>query len=332
MRYIVYGAGGIGSVVGGFLYQAGIGTVLVGRPSHIAAINKNGLSLISGRGRFKLDIPAVTSVEEVKPFRDDDIVLLTAKSQHTHICLSELKAAGAPADLSICCMQNSVWNEPNATRIFDNIYGAMILIPAFFINPGEVIHGFTGDSGYIDIGCYPEGIDGLCDTLAQDLIKAGFAARIHKRVMISKAGKCLGNLGNAFSIIKATDKQKEEFLKIIRNEAMAVWVKAGIEFETQENFQTRIKKSATWERWEAPGQKGFNWGGSGWQTLARKAGSSETPKLNGDVADLAKELGMDASANRALTELSVSGTLKGMGPESIPYEELEELYRNNLKE
>lgn len=222
MRYIIYGAGGIGSVIGGFLYQAGIETVLVGRPAHVKAIRKNGLFLISSRGRFNLDIPAVTEAKDLRPFKDDDMVLLTAKSQHTHICLSELKEAGAPHNLPICCMQNSIWNGPHATRVFSRIYGAMIVIPAYYVNPGEAIHNFSGDSGYIDIGCYPEGVDNICKKLTDDLKKAGFAARTHKKIMVSKAGKCLGNLGNAYSIIKGKDDQKERFLKIIRDEAMTV--------------------------------------------------------------------------------------------------------------
>lgn len=106
--------------------------------------------------------------------------------------------------------------------------------------------------------------------------------------------------------------------------------KAGIDFETTEKFDDRIRKYATWERWESVEQRGLDWGGSGWQTLYRKAGSSETPKLNGDVASLGKELGIDVPANRALTELSVTGTLKGMGPESISYAKLDKLYKKYL--
>jgi 2-dehydropantoate 2-reductase len=327
LRYIIYGAGGVGSVVGGFLHLAGKEVVLVARPAHVKAIKESGLSLISPRGRFKLDIPAVTGAEDLGPFREDDMVLLTAKSQHTHICLGELKAAGAPEDLAVCCMQNSIWNEPNASRVFSRIYGAMIVIPAYYIDPGEVIHNFSGDSGYIDIGCYPEGTDKKCGKLAGDLIKAGFVARTHDKVMISKAGKCLVNLGNAYSIINSTTKEKEGFLEVIRDEAMKVWKGAGIGFETREEFLKRIKKHADWKTWEAPEQKGIKSGGSGWQTLARKAGSSETPRLNGDVADLGRELGINTPANKALTQISVEGTLKGMGPESVPFQELEKLYK-----
>lgn len=328
MRYIIYGAGGIGSVVGGFLFQVGLNVVLVGRPAHVSAIKENGLSIISSRGRFRLKIPAVEKVSDIKPITHDDVVLLTAKSQHTYICLSELKAADAPVNLPICCMQNSIINEPQAIRIFDKIYGAMIMIPAFYITPGEVIHYRSGGLGYIDIGCYPSGIDSVCAIIASDLQKAGFVVNTQERVMRSKGGKCLTSLGN-FSVIKSSEKQKQEFLMRIRSEAETVWTAAGIEFESHEEFQQRMRAVLTsWELWEAPEQKGMNWGGSGWQTLARKAGSSETPKLNGDVVYLGKELGISTPANYALCEISTTATLEGKEPESIPYMVLEKLYQS----
>jgi 2-dehydropantoate 2-reductase len=253
-------------------------------------------------------------------------VLLTAKSQHTPLCLSELRSAGAPIDLPICCMQNSIWNESYASRVFDKIYGAMIVVPGFYLDPGEVIHNFSGDRGYIDIGRYPSGIDDICGKISHALCQAGFIAKTHKSIMRSKAGKCLHNLGNAYSVIKSSKKQEEEFLSIIRDEAQIVWKAAGIGFEELKDFQKRIKRASKWERWEAPEQRGTDWGGSGWQTLARKAGSSETPRLNGDVADLGRDLNIGTPANRALCEISTEAALKGKPPHSIPFTDLEKLY------
>jgi len=43
MRYIIYGAGGIGSIMGGHLTRTGYEVILIGRPAHIGAINKSGL-------------------------------------------------------------------------------------------------------------------------------------------------------------------------------------------------------------------------------------------------------------------------------------------------
>lgn len=326
IRYIIYGAGGIGSVIGGFLFQSGARVILKGRPNHISAIKKNGLLLVTSSGRYKLNIPAADKAEDLRPFRSDDVVLLTAKSQHTPLCLSELRSAGAPIDLPICCMQNSIWNESYASRVFDNIYGAMIVVPGFYLDPGEVIHNFSGDRGYIDIGRYPSGTDDVCRQISRDLCRAGFIARTHKRVMKSKSGKCLHNLGNAYSVIKSSKKQEEEFLSIIREEAQIVWKAAGIEFEGLKDFQKRIKSSAKWERWEAPEQKDMDWGGSGWQTLARQAGSSESPRLNGDVADLARGLNISTPANRALCEISTDAAIQRKTPHSIPYKDLKKLY------
>src|SRR5437870_8433290 len=129
MRFIVYGAGGIGSVVGGHLFRQGYQVVLVGNPQHVDAIRAHGLTLVTGDEPFSLPVPAVKTAEELLPFAADDVVLLCAKSQQTLRCLGQLRRAGAPRSLPIVCLQNSIWNEPAATRLFDSIYGAMIMIP-----------------------------------------------------------------------------------------------------------------------------------------------------------------------------------------------------------
>ena len=169
MRYIIYGAGGIGSVIGGFLFRTGCDVVLKGRPAHVAAIQAEGLKLISSRGRWTLPVPAVSDSGELCPFTGEDLVCLTAKSQHTLNCLGELRQAGAPRDLPVFCMQNSIWNEPTASRIFHRVYGAMVVVPGYFMHPGQVIHWFKGDAGYIDIGCYPAGTDRLTRRVAEEM-------------------------------------------------------------------------------------------------------------------------------------------------------------------
>src|SRR5438552_1417950 len=45
MRYIIYGAGGIGSVLGGHLFRTGCEVVLVGNAAHVEAISALGETL-----------------------------------------------------------------------------------------------------------------------------------------------------------------------------------------------------------------------------------------------------------------------------------------------
>ena len=119
MRFIIYGAGGIGCVIGGHLFRQGYDVVLVGNPQHMEAINANGLKLVTGDEAFVLRIPAVKDANELVPFRGDDVVMLCAKSQHTLRCLGQLRNAGAPRTLPIFSCQNAIWNESMATRVFD---------------------------------------------------------------------------------------------------------------------------------------------------------------------------------------------------------------------
>ena len=114
MRYVIYGAGAIGSGIGGHLFRTGHETVLVGRPGHVQAIRERGLQLITGDGTYTLPVPAVTSAQEVgiRP-EQTDAVLLCVKSQDTERALKEIRAAGGDTrELPILCCQNSITNEP----------------------------------------------------------------------------------------------------------------------------------------------------------------------------------------------------------------------------
>jgi len=54
MRIIIYGAGGIGSVLGGYLKTTGNDVVLIGRTAHVNAINKKGYVLLALQGHASL--------------------------------------------------------------------------------------------------------------------------------------------------------------------------------------------------------------------------------------------------------------------------------------
>ncbi len=52
MRICILGAGGLGSVLGGYLAQAGVDVTLIGRPAHMPAIAQSGLRISGIRGEF----------------------------------------------------------------------------------------------------------------------------------------------------------------------------------------------------------------------------------------------------------------------------------------
>lgn len=136
MRYIIYGAGGIGSIMGGHLARTGHEVILIGRPGHVGVINKNGLKLITPTGTYVLRIPAVTGPGQVE-FSTADAVFLCMKGQDTERALKDLKKK--TRDAPIFCFQNGVRNEEIAAMHFPRVYGAMVRVGAMYLNDGEVI-------------------------------------------------------------------------------------------------------------------------------------------------------------------------------------------------
>ena len=135
MRYIIYGAGAVGGVIGGRLAQNGRDVVLIARGPHLEALKRDGLTLQSAEKSEQLDIPAAGGPAEID-FQDDDAVILTMKTQDTEAALDELRAA-AGMSIPVFCAQNGVENERLALRRFQNVYGVTVMLPAVHLEPGS---------------------------------------------------------------------------------------------------------------------------------------------------------------------------------------------------
>ena len=321
MRFIVYGAGAIGGIIGGHLFRTGHEVVLVGNGKHVDTINANGLRLLTPADTYILRIPACKRAEELTPFRDDEVVVLTAKSQHTILCLGQLKNAGAERSLPIFCAQNSIVNEPAATRVFDNVYGVMINLPGIFLNAGEVVNPITGNAGFIEVGCYPRGSDELTEKVASALNIAGFVCRVNDWVMKAKAAKSMLNLGNSLEAITDGRGNGDAFIRAARKEAEAVWNLAGIEWEDFEKYEARVKTIRGTNKMPK-GWEGQNKRSSTWQSLTKGTGNIEAEFLNGDIVKLGRFLKIETPYNEILWKVAEAMAAKDEKPGRYSAEEL----------
>src|SRR5207237_9968954 len=82
MRFVIFGAGAIGGVVGARLHQSGHEVALIARGAHLEAIRRRGLTLETPVERTALPLTAVEDPSELG-LEADDVVLLTTKSQDT---------------------------------------------------------------------------------------------------------------------------------------------------------------------------------------------------------------------------------------------------------
>jgi 2-dehydropantoate 2-reductase len=296
MRFIIYGAGGIGSGIGGHLWRTGHEAILIGRSGHAGKIQADGLRLITGTQEYRLDVQAVTHTREIR-FRADDVVLLTMKSQDTEAALRELRAAGGdPWELPIFCVQNGIANEPIAVRYFRRVYGVLIVIPGLFLEDGVVYNPIRGNAGMTDIGLYPRGMDATAEQVAAALREASYEARAHSNVMAPKARKLLGNLGNALGAITDGRGDGGPYMAEARREGERCLEAEGHPVESEASFRERCHA----RRGETTLPEGVRNLGSSWQSLMRRQGSIEADFLNGEIVLLGRKHGIPTPFNAVL--------------------------------
>jgi len=300
MRFVIVGAGAIGSGIGGHLHRTGHTALLVGRPAHVERIRQHGLRLITANETYTLAVPAVSSVHEVG-FTEDDVVLLCVKSQDTDQALVEIRAAGGdPRTLPILCCQNSITNEPAAARYFRRVYGVLIVVPGIYLEPGIIHNNSLDNAGFIEVGRFPRGVDDLSAEMAQALSVASYAAYANPSVMVTKAGKMFSNLGNAMGAITDGRGDATQYMLEVRAEAKRCFDAAGVAYESPELFEKRSRE----QHRQSPLPAGVRNLGSTWQSLQRGLGSSEADFLNGEIVRLGCIHGIPTPYNEVLQEVA----------------------------
>jgi 2-dehydropantoate 2-reductase len=294
MRYLVLGAGAVGCVIGGRLFEHGHDVVLMARGPHLDALRQYGLTLASPEGEVTLAVPAVAAVAEAR-LSPGDTVVLTVKSQDTEAALTAL-AAEAPPGISLACAQNGVANEPAALRRFERVYGVCVMLPAAMPEPGVVEAHGAPRNGILDLGRFPLGVDDRAERLAADLRSAGFAAEALDDVMRWKYAKLLMNVGNAVEAACGRVEGDDELHRRARAEAVACYEAAGIGFTSAE--EDRSRRDGVLAITPIAGRPRA--GGSTWQSLARRTGATEVDWLNGEIVLLGRLHGVPTPVNELL--------------------------------
>ncbi|MFI5621972.1 ketopantoate reductase family protein [Nocardioides sp. NPDC051685] len=306
MRYVIFGAGAVGGVVGGLLHRAGIEVTLVARGEHLRTIQDGGLTLDTPDGVLTLDVPAVEDASQVS-WTEDTVVLLSVKSQQTEAALEDL-ATYASAGTPVVAMQNGVANEPRILRRFARTYAIHVVLPATFLTPGTVVQDSGNKPGILDIGRYPTGVDETATAIANDLVKAGFLSEPRADIMAWKHRKLLNNLGNGINAAIASGPSDEEIYARCLAEAEAALSVAGISVATSDQDRTRRAGHIT--------GRGRAKNSSTWQSLARGTGV-EIDYLSGEIVLLGRLHGVPTPVNEAIQRAVHDIALTGAEPGSL---------------
>ena len=303
MRYVVYGAGAVGGVVGARLHRAGIDVTLVARGDHLDTLRTAGLTLETPAETLTLDVHAVGGAADVA-WADDTVVLLAVKSHQTAAALDDL-AAHAPPSTPVVCLQNGVANEAAALRRFADVHGICVMLPSGHVRPGEVVQRCHPTPGILDVGRFPGGVDATTMAVAADLRAAGFASEPRPDIMAWKHRKLLLNLGNAVQACCGDGDDADALAALATQEGERVLATAGVPVVTADADRERRGDLLR------PGPRHPDiGGGSTWQSVARGT-DVETDYLTGEIVLLGRLHGVPTPVNdllqRATRDLVRSG-------------------------
>ena len=311
MRFVIYGAGAVGGVIGARLHEAGRDVTLVARGAHLAAIRERGLRLQTPDGETAVRIPAVERASELE-LEDEDVVICAVKSQDTGAALGALAAVAPPA-LRVACAQNGVENERAALRLFANVYGIHVMLPATHLEPGVVQASSAPVTGLLDVGRYPSGADETARELSAAFAASTFDSRALADIMRWKHRKLIMNLGNAAEALIEPGPGQEEVARRAEDEGEACLRAAGIEFASRD--EDRARRADLLRLRPVGGRERA--GGSSWQSLARGTGTIEADFLNGEIVLLGRLHGVPTPVNEALQRSASRAAAARAAPGSL---------------
>lgn len=326
MRFVIYGAGGVGGTIGGRLAMAGHDVTLICRGAHLTAIQERGLLLRTPEFEETIRINAVSHPRDVA-WRGDEHVFLTMKTQDTEPALRDLEACAGTA-VPVFCAQNGVENERLAARRFENVYATLVALPATFLVPGEVIASAVPLSGCLHSGRYPGSADQTSAAVCAALAGAGFHAAPAADVMALKYRKLVLNLGNGVEVITGRPAWSAggtlgEFVEGTRREAMTVYSAAGIRPTSPEEYAERV--TAFYKA--APVGGDARSASSTLQSVLRGHQTTEVDYLNGEVELLGKLHGVPTPYNTVIRRVATRMAATGEQPGSVTIDELAEMVR-----
>jgi 2-dehydropantoate 2-reductase len=304
VNILVFGAGAIGSVFGGFLAKKGHNVFLIGRKKHMQAIKNFGLHISGIWGKHKIkNLNTFTSKSLINKNINFDFILITVKSYDTETAVKEIFSF-LSKDTYVISLQNGLGNVEKIA----SIVGKERTIG------GRVIFGVEmKDFGKFEITVYAEEVmigkilkrdDKKIDEIAKIFTESGIPTKKTKKIEDFIWGKVLYNcaLNGLGAILNVRygelleNSYTKEIMKNIIYEIFEVIKRKNIKLkwkDADEYINILFKKLIP---------KTSNHYPSMLQDI-RNNKRTEIDSLNGAIVNLANELKIKVPTNYLITNL-----------------------------
>jgi 2-dehydropantoate 2-reductase len=307
---LIAGAGALGSVIGGMLRAAGHQVALLGRPRHLDAIARSGLTIDGLFGRHDAaGFEYFHDIEGLKR-RKFSLILVTVKSYDTQgmaLCLTGMLAQGGV----VVSVQNGLGNMEIVAHHLgkQNVLAARVIFGAEIDQPGRV--RVTVMAEPVAIGPAPDlsgnstpALEQRAEQIASAIAAAGVPINavsdirlwLWTKLFYNAALNPLGALLKVHYGALGEDRELRRIMDAIVQEAFAIAYRSGVSLP----FKSAAEYLAVFYERLLPAT--FNHRPSMLADLEQR-GRTEIGALNGRIVQMGAPAGLDAPVNRMITAL-----------------------------
>ncbi len=284
MKFIIYGAGALGSLFAALLSRKH-DVLIIGRRKHIEAIERKGL-IVEG---------LTNGIFHPKTRWDGskyDLIILTTKAYDTSQAVKE--AMEKFGEVPFLSLQNGLRNEEKIAKIAgdENVIGGITNHGVTFIEYGRVKHAGYGETV---IGEMDGRISDRIRNIAKAFNDAGIKATISKKIKEEIWRKAIINsaINGLTTILKCKNGELMKYKNLIKeicDEGSTVARKEGFIIENAfEKTMEVIEKTA--DNYSSMLQD------------IMKGKKTEVDEINGEIAKIGKKHGINACYNIFLTKM-----------------------------
>jgi 2-dehydropantoate 2-reductase len=290
MRFLVFGAGAMGSLVGALLSQKHE-TVLVGRGTHVAAIQREGLR-VSGHTDL---VAHPEAVEALPKDADPDVVIVAVKAYDTPEAARVLTPLVEQA--LFLSLQNGLGNEEILAATGARVLGGVTNQGITFLGPGEIHHAGAGDSyiGSFERTGREEAVR-VVEAFQESGMPSHLVEDIRSELWLKAiVNACINPLTALLRRTNGSVLETEATRQIVRDV-----IREGV--EVARRYDALLEPDAVFTRVDAVVRATAENRSSMLQDLERGR-RTEVDAINGAIARLAEEKGHPAPTNALLARL-----------------------------
>lgn len=241
LSVIVYGAGAVGSTIGGWLSQHYPNVSLLARGKNAEVMKTKGLTLYKPKKKIKLEIIPVRVIEDLAEQPSAEVIIIAVKNYNLEEVAKDIKEKMKEEPI-IVALQNGVENQKVLSKYFSKVIYGVVCYNAWRDGPG--IFGYHRQ-GPVILGTIDNKYRSELEEISQ-IFNLGCKTEITEKLQDTTRSKMIINLMNSLMTLVGHGSQEftlnKKLLRVAGN-----LIREGIDILQAAGYhEYRIKTAPAW--------------------------------------------------------------------------------------